>query len=634
MRLTHRAIFFFILLLAAILRFWEYGDIPYTHDEFSALFRTDFTSFSDLLEYGVRPDGHPAGIQVFLYYWVQWFGAEEWVVKLPFTLMGLGSLVLVYHTAKCWFTDTSALLTMAVMAVCQYHVMYSVIARPYISGLFFTSALVYCWTLLVQRPQYRFWQVGLGFVIFATLSAYNHHFSLLFATLVGVSGLFFVRRAYLWRYVALGVLAVVLYVPHLQIFFYQLQHKGVGGWLAKPGDDWLWVYVRYIFHYDYVFLGLVLGVILSGYVFWRNRSFPIHYILLSFLWFILPFAIGFFYSREVSAVLQYSVLLFSFPYLLFLIFGHFRELKVGTNIVLVLLFLSVGSFTLVHDRDHYAVTYKSHYEHIVKDMGRARVHKASTFLIASHKKITGYYVKKLGVNTDFQWADSLGDYDDFRAYIQQLNKTENHLYYGAWSSADPNYVAIIREYFPEVSWRSDYVGGSTFVFSHTKRTEDHYLTRLDFVNEGKEGWEGIAETQLMHTERSAYLLDSTTEWSPAYTCSISDRCATPNDLVQIAVNIKPIKGVMDVSIVSVIEQNGKVLQWLNTPITHWVDTAAVRWQSAYHTVDLAAITQENELVLKTYIWNKGKGTLQIDDYEVCLFPGNPLLTAWRDKYTR
>ena len=60
-----------ILLFAAVLRFWNYFEIPFTHDEFSALFRTQFNSFSELIDKGIKIDGHPAGVQMFLYFWVK-----------------------------------------------------------------------------------------------------------------------------------------------------------------------------------------------------------------------------------------------------------------------------------------------------------------------------------------------------------------------------------------------------------------------------------------------------------------------------------------------------------------------------------------------------------------------------------
>ena len=60
-----------ILIVATILRFYNLHQIPYTFDEFSTLFRLNFDNFADLIEFGVKEDGHPAGMHVFMYYYTK-----------------------------------------------------------------------------------------------------------------------------------------------------------------------------------------------------------------------------------------------------------------------------------------------------------------------------------------------------------------------------------------------------------------------------------------------------------------------------------------------------------------------------------------------------------------------------------
>ena len=116
MKLTNRSLLIIIMIVAAVLRFYNYFEIPFTHDEFSALFRTNFPDFQTLIDQGVKVDGHPAGVQVFLYYWVQLFGIHEWSIKLPFTLMGIASVYLMYLIAKFWYNETVALISISFFA--------------------------------------------------------------------------------------------------------------------------------------------------------------------------------------------------------------------------------------------------------------------------------------------------------------------------------------------------------------------------------------------------------------------------------------------------------------------------------------------------------------------------------------
>ena len=165
MKLTNRGILFFILFVTIVLRFYNYTSISFTHDEFSALFRLDFPDFFTLIEKGVKVDGHPAGVHVFLYYWTALFGKSEWLVKLPFMLCGVLAVYVAFLIAKEWFNETVGLLVAAFLASSQYMIMYSQIARPYISGLFFTLLMVYYWSYLMKNPSEKFYKNGLLFVI-------------------------------------------------------------------------------------------------------------------------------------------------------------------------------------------------------------------------------------------------------------------------------------------------------------------------------------------------------------------------------------------------------------------------------------------------------------------------------------
>lgn len=118
-----------VLTVGTVLRFYGFPHIPFTYDELSAWGRTDFTSFRELIDHGVRGDGHPALIQVFLFYWRKLFGDSEASFKFPFLLMGIASIYLSYLLGKKWFSETTGLLSAAFVSVLQYTVMYSQIAR-------------------------------------------------------------------------------------------------------------------------------------------------------------------------------------------------------------------------------------------------------------------------------------------------------------------------------------------------------------------------------------------------------------------------------------------------------------------------------------------------------------------------
>lgn len=630
MRLTNKAILFFILAIGAILRFWNFGDIPFSHDEFSALFRTEYSSFQELIDFGVKPDGHPAGIQVFLYYWTGWFGKTEWIVKLPFALLGLLSIGLIYAIAKEWFNDTVGLLSATLMACLQYPVVYSVTARPYISGMFFVLAMVWFWTRLVKYPNKPFVFNSILYILFSALCAYNHHFSLLFAVIVGLSGLFFIPKKALLKYALCGLVIFLLYVPHLSIFFHQLGNKGIEGWLAKPEPDFLWNFIRYIFHYSWILLFLVIGIVGLGIFQYRKTTFSPKPFMLFLSWFMLPFLIGYFYSTEVNSVLQYSVLIFSFPFLFFVLFGHLSNQTPVINFTLVIVIALVSIFTLNVKRQHFRLLYNSHYQHIVSDIGVARRLNAHPFIIDSHHKISQYYQDKEEYPAKYVWCDLFENELEFRAYIRSQADLSTSIYFGAWSSTNPNYESIIKEYYPNETWVRNYLGGSTHIFSQGTAS-DSLFSRLNFKEKEQVHWNNIDRKRII-LEENSYLLDSLSEWSPTYKIRLGDIVTHKNNTVRASVRIKPISGIQGVSLVAIVEENGKTKHWSNVELSRFVETDKEQWQVVHQGINLSDVAAGPGAIITFFVWNQGKEKLYIKDFEIRRVEGNKVKYGLRDDF--
>ena len=167
--------------------------MQFMHDELSAIIRSQANSFSELIYKTKTTDVHPIGVPAFVHYWTKMFGTNEMTVKFPFIIFGLISIYYSYKIAEKWFNPTVAILTCAFLATLQFPTMYGQLARPYATGMLFSVLMVWCWT------QFFFSEINknkyvAGFVLFASLCTYNHYFSLLFAGLVGVTGLFFLTK--------------------------------------------------------------------------------------------------------------------------------------------------------------------------------------------------------------------------------------------------------------------------------------------------------------------------------------------------------------------------------------------------------------------------------------------------------
>ncbi|MCK9330544.1 MAG: glycosyltransferase family 39 protein [Candidatus Cloacimonetes bacterium] len=640
-KINSETILILIIVVAIILRFINYFEIPFTHDEFSALFRLKFDNFSELINKGVKIDGHPAGIQVFLYYWTKLFGTQEWVVKLPFTIMGILSVYLIYLIGKKWFNETVGLISASYIASIQFTVMYSQIARPYISGMFFSLLMIYYWSNLIMHSDKSFIKNSFLFIISTSLCAYNHHFSLLFAAIVGISGIFFIPKKFRIKYILSGVMIFILYIPHLKIFYYQLNIGGVEGWLGKPHNDFLVEFIYYIFNYSIFVIALTLGIILFGLFHFKKDTFNLKLITLSFAWFIIPFLIGFLYSRYVNAVLQYSVLIFSFPLLFFILFGFIKKQNTKINFILVLVILLTNILTLIYSRKHYDIFYKSVYKQILTDYENIKKDNSHTvYIIDSHKRITDYYTSNLDIDTDFvNYSNTFENIKEFKNFLETGIGSYDKLYFGCLSSVSPNIVPLIQDYFPKIEIQNNYFGGTTYLFSKQFNETKNTIDSLSFDSINSKSWSSIDSSRIISINDSikddnVYFMNNDIEWGPAYSCALKDIMRNKNNFIDISVKVKSKDNIDEVILVGSLELNGKSIYWSGTEFNEFILSQGDNsyWIIVHHSIKLSDIyLKHDNIVLKIYIWNKGRKNFIINDFNIKLRKGNPIIYGLFEK---
>lgn len=641
MKLTNTFIILIILFTAAILRFYNFFEIPFTHDEFSALFRLNYDSFSELIEKGVKIDGHPAGVQVFLYYWTKLFGTQEWIVKLPFIISGIGAVYLIYLIGKNWFNETVGLISAAYMATIQFTIMHSQIARPYISGLFFSLLMVHYLSNLILKPDKYFNKNLVLFVIAASLCAYNHHFSLLFAAITGISGIFLVKKEFLVKYLLAGLLVFVIYIPHLKIFFYQLNVGGIEGWLGKPQSDFLIQFIYYIFNYSTFVIIITVAIVLFGILSFEKKTVNYKFIILSFIWFILPFLIGFFYSRYVNAVIQFSVLIFSFPFLFFVMFGFMKRQNIKINLILVLVVLFTNTVTLIYGRKHYEIFYNSVYKGILTDhQSFNNKHENLVSVIDSHQKITDYYISKYDYDNDFIfYAESFQEIRDLKHFLESNSKTHNKLYFGGLSSVHPNVVPLIQEFFPTLEIQNNYFGGTTYLFSKSDALANETISNLDFASDISENWSSIDSSEIISksgaTGRKQYSMKSDVEWGPLFSIPLNDVIRNRNNFIDISVDAQLNAFLEGIIIVASLETNNEIIHWGGTDFSDFYLPNGNNnyWQRFHHSVKLTDIhLNRSNIILKVYLWNKNGNDFMIDNIRISLREGNPIIYGLIEKF--
>ena len=622
-----------IMVVAAILRFYDFFSLPFTWDELSAWNRLHFNSFSMLIQEGVKPDGHPAGVQVFLYYWIKLFGDAEWVIKLPFNILGLLSVFVFYEIAKIWWNKSTGIIAAAFMASLQFFVLFSPIARPYISGLFFTLSMVYFWTKYMwQSPQKKFLA---GFVIFAVLSAYNHHFSLLFAAIVGFSGLFTIAKKQIKEYIIAGLLIFVLYIPHLSIFFHQLEIGGIGGtgnWLGAPSPDFIWQFLYWSFHFSPWIITLIVLLSLFGFISEKRNAeaYPIQIKkrLLLFFWFILPLVIGYYYSVMVNPVIQYSMLIFSFPYLLLLLFGQKENVKMRFLIPITLIILAVNISTLVFARQHYQIIFKQPFEGTAKSIIQEKnISPQDIFLfyntIPSYQE---YYLEKYDI------ADvlSLSMYNkNYKLYQIDSILQNIHQKYLLASSLPDSYLPLIKKHFPYLVKRENGYTYESYLWSKSpiKNTPKfHSLISKNDFSVPIDLWKVDRKRIILDSiDEATFIFSPQQEWGFSYSNSLI-KMGKYGSIIDIQVDISAKDLPNNAVLVAIISSKGKDDIWRGSDFNKQ-SCPYGNGIRLYYSIDTRILLNKkeyNNAHFKFYIWNKAKENFQVQEVQIYQRTNNPI----------
>ncbi len=634
-------ILFIVIAIGIILRFYDFFNIPYTHDEFGAVSRANVKSFATLINVGVMPDGHPAGIEVFLYLWVKIVGTSAPWIKLPFLLCGIASIYLVWLIGKKWFNTSVGLIAASFVSYLQFTVMYSQMARPYVSGLFFVLLMVNAWTNIIFNPEKNFLKNLIVFILAAALCAYNHHFSLLQAIIVSFTGLFFCKKEYLKYYILAGILIFLLYVPHLKIFFFQLSNKGVGGWLGKPTKYFILQYLLFIFQFSkYVIFAVIIIAIFALKYGWDKFFYRNKFFIISCLWFILPFLIGFFYSRFVDPVLEYSVLIFSLPFLLLAAFSYVNLRGSLQNYFVSILIALAVIPSLVFERQHYSIFYKSIWEDSflrMKKFTKEKKCENCSIIIDSWHSINKYYqsVDKFP-SCKFTCLDSLNNLKLLNNYLDSI-KTDYLLYEATSGSPNVN-VLLINKYFPFLNYYKYYFGGFLYFFSRTDSTnlsDVIFTTGNSFEDTVQvDNWKSIDINRRVDTSASdgkySYLIDSKIEFGPAYTIPLKNLITNKNNIIDASVMIRPLKDNANIALVISLEENGISICWISACLKDYIFSIK-KWYSLFYSLKLADVKTTKNTELKIYIWNKDKTKFLVDDMKVQVRYGNPILYGLIEK---
>lgn len=628
-KIQERILLSLIIVTGLVLRFYKFGQIQFTHDELSALGRLHYNSFGELVRQGIMVEGHPAGTQVFLFFWTKIFGESTLAVKFPFVIFGVISIYLVYLIGKCWHRTSTGLVTASVFAVLQHSVFYSQVARPYSMAVFFMLLAVYGWSqyLFPKDPPEKKWRGLTWFIVGALGCAYSHHLSSYSVLIVGISGLFFLTKSTYKNYVIACGVILLGYLPHLSITIHQISLGGIGGpdgWLDAPEPSFPLDFLRCVFHFSWYFA--IPFILVSGISFFWSKSTQSEnkFRILAASWFAAVLVTAYIYSVTINPLLQFSSLVFVFPFLLILLFSFLPALSFRSLLLIIMVLMGTGSYSLIKQRKHYEMMLHQPYDYFARTSTTIlNSRKGSTYLAfcGDENYLISPLLEKYGNKVKYIQATN-----DFRLIRKAIDKEQPALLF--LQNINLGFLEVLKYEYPYFA--NSYYGFGFEYFALSKDPKDSLLRNNPYL------YDAIALEQTepkwiysktQNSASPAAITNSTPisadkEFGPGYTALYNEILTGDHNFLAGIIDFSADSNFTNAQLVISIEDGGKSIFYQTADLrTYFISPDT--WQKAAIAValhNLEGITPTT--VVKIYIWNPEKQTFFINSFEVKAYRGN------------
>lgn len=370
-----------ILVLGSVLRFHGLDNQSLWMDELASWSQSHYDDLSTVINEGVRPDVHPPGYQILLYFVEQYLGDSESALRVPSAVSGVLSIFAIFLIAVRLYSYKEGVIAAALMAVLLCPIYYSQEARPHSMLLLFTQLATYFWISILQRiddgVSLSRYEV-LGYVTTATICSYLHYFGLYLVALQGLGALLLcARRHRAVVEVSLSYLLIlVAYLPWLPAMLEDL--AGGPTWIGPPTNTAFFEFLLWLFNHSTTIVAVVMvlylfPLALRGYSALKGgRVHNMSIALLSpglllLLWLIVPFSGAYVTSTISTPVLVPKNLIISLPAAYLLLSHSISCLPCGTKGQSIVTVGIVGLllFDLVFSMDYYSAPHKDQFREAV-----------------------------------------------------------------------------------------------------------------------------------------------------------------------------------------------------------------------------------------------------------------------------
>ncbi|MBD2357778.1 glycosyltransferase family 39 protein [Tolypothrix sp. FACHB-123] len=206
-------------------------------DEGSTYFDAMPIDLHEVINTVIYSELNPPGFYIIMHQWMQWFGSDEVILKIPALIVSVLLIPATYKLGSLISSPLVGIVTAAITTVAPEAIYYSQEARPYALAALLSCLVIFLYCKVIDSKK-QIWYL-LGFVICADLLLYVQYTGLILLTSLAIITLYLQWRSManirLMHFFVAYLIIFLLFTPWLQVFFTHL-HTGLP-WVTK--ESWL-----------------------------------------------------------------------------------------------------------------------------------------------------------------------------------------------------------------------------------------------------------------------------------------------------------------------------------------------------------------------------------------------------------
>jgi len=316
-----------IIFLTAFLWKLFYINFPYVWFDESGMIFNALHNIKYILALPSEGEPNPPLFMLLMHFWIKVFGIEAYSIRIIPNISNAITAVILYFIGKKFYNPRTGILISGFFILSYSHFFFGLCARPYSMISMCTSISLYCFLVIMRKPENK--KAFFCLILSNFLLLYIHYFGLfvIFIQLV-LSFLYSNNRSFIKK-LRLSVFVIgILYLPMLPIIIKQFSSHVSDNWrqnyLMNPNLSEYFSQLFGYFNERYIFLIIVFFVIIGTLkiVFIDKMKKMISKdLIFLFLWWFIPYTLMFLLSRKIPMWLNTYLLFNSIG--LYVFFGVF-----------------------------------------------------------------------------------------------------------------------------------------------------------------------------------------------------------------------------------------------------------------------------------------------------------------------